>query len=131
MTNNKRFMPEGFLDAGFCITGKDGTKHLRSEFAGEYADIMAGLLEGMGVSLFIALIQICAVFDLSHEEKVDCLLFQAFEFVEEDVAPPLLLSYIKHCTDAIQDQDDWDAFHHHLLAIEYRMYSSAARGDNP
>lgn len=125
------YLPPDYLANGYYAVSNGGIEYLRSEFVGEYAEIMAKLLVDMKPSDFNALLKMLKrskKSSLCFEARLTAaveLIPTAMVLVHRKKAPPLLVSFIKHNVDNIYDDDDWNAFYRHMEAIAAYMSVSA------
>ena len=116
-------LPVDYLANGYYATAEDGTKYLRPEFVGKYAEIMALQLAGMKPRDFNNLlreIKRTGKKTLSFEARLTAvteMLPRAMTLVCCHKAPALLLAFIKNNLDHIHNNDDVVAFVRFLTAI--------------
>jgi hypothetical protein len=117
------FLPTDYLSSGYYATTDKGTKYLRPEFVGKYAEIMASLLADMRPRDLIGLLR-----EMKRSKKKTLpfearltaaaeMLPKALALVHRKKAPALLVTFIKDNLDHIHDDDDWYAYYRHLEAI--------------
>ena len=117
------YLPPDYLAGGYHDVAKNGTKFLRPEFVGAYAQIMAGLLAEMKQSDFNALLREMKrnkKRSLPFEARLTAaaeMLPKAMALVSRKKAPALLASFIKENLDHIHNDDDWYAFLRYIEAI--------------
>ncbi len=121
--NTPVYLPAGYLSEGYYATTDKGTKYLRPEFVGKYAEIMASLLADMKPADFNGLLR-----EMKRSKKKTLpfearltaaaeMLPKALALVHRKKAPALLVTFIKDNLDHIHDDDDWYAYYRHLEAI--------------
>ena len=117
------YLPPDYLDVGYHAVAENGTKFLRPEFVGPYAQIMAGLLVEMKQSDFNTLLR-----ELRRSKKRSLpfearltaaaeMLPKSMALVSRKKAPALLISFINENLEHIHDDDDWYAFLRFMEAI--------------
>ena len=130
-----KYLPADYLANGYHAVTDKGVKYLRPEFVGEYAEIMAGLLNGMNPAAFNRLLREMKrsrKSTLPFEARLTAaaeLLPKAMALASRKKAPMLLVTFIKHNLDNIHDDTDWMAFYRHLEAIAAYMTVQTG-GDN-
>ena len=121
--NTPVYLPADYLSSGYYATTDKGTKYLRPEFVGKYAEIMATLLADMKATDFGNLIR-----EMKRSKKKTLpfearltaaaeMLPKALALVHRKKAPALLVTYIKDNLDHLHDDDDWTAYYRNLEAI--------------
>ena len=121
--NTPVYLPADYLSSGYYATTDKGTKYLRPEFVGKYAEIMATLLADMKATDFVNLIR-----EMKRSKKKTLpfearltaaaeMLPKALALVHRKKAPALLVTYIKDNLDHLHDDDDWTAYYRNLEAI--------------
>lgn len=121
--NTPVYLPAGYLSEGYYATTDKGTKYLRPEFVGKYAEIIASLLADMKPADFNGLLR-----EMKRSKKKTLpfearltaaaeMLPKALALVHRKKAPALLVTFIKDNLDHIHDDDDWYAYYRHLEAI--------------
>ena len=121
--NTPVYLPADYLPSGYYATTDKGTKYLRPEFVGKYAEIMATLLADMKATDFGNLIR-----EMKRSKKKTLpfearltaaaeMLPKALALVHRKKAPALLVTYIKDNLDHLHDDDDWTAYYRNLEAI--------------
>ena len=121
--NTPVYLPADYLSSGYYATTDKGTKYLRPEFVGQYAEIMATLLADMKATDFGNLIR-----EMKRSKKKTLpfearltaaaeMLPKALALVHRKKAPALLVTYIKDNLDHLHDDDDWTAYYRNLEAI--------------
>lgn len=116
-------LPKDYLANGYYAATDKGSKYLRSEFVGEYAETMAAMLSDMKPAAFNGLLR-----EMKRSKKTALpfearltaaaeMLPKAMALVRRKKAPALLVSFIKDNLDHIQNDDDWYAYLRHLEAI--------------
>ena len=121
--NTPVYLPADYLSSGYYATTDKGTKYLRPEFVGKYAEIMATLLADMKATDFGNLIR-----EMKRSKKKTLpfearltaaaeMLPKALALVHRKKAPALLVTYIKDNLDHLYDDDDWTAYYRNLEAI--------------
>ena len=121
--NTPVYLPADYLSSGYYTTTDKGTKYLRPEFVGKYAEIMATLLADMKATDFGNLIR-----EMKRSKKKTLpfearltaaaeMLPKALALVHRKKAPALLGTYIKDNLDHLHDDDDWTAYYRNLEAI--------------
>lgn len=121
--NTPVYLPADYLSSGYYATTDKGTKYLRPEFVGKYAEIMATLLANMKATDFGNLIR-----EMKRSKKKTLpfearltaaaeMLPKALALVHRKKAPALLVTYIKDNLDHLHDDDDWTAYYRNLEAI--------------
>ena len=117
------FLPADYLSSGYYATADKGTKYLRPEFVGKYAEIMASLLADMKPADFNGLLR-----EMKRSKKktlpFEARLTAAAEMLPKSLAlahrkkaPALLVAFVKDNLDHIHDDADWYAYYRHLEAI--------------
>ena len=107
-------LPDGYLSGGYYATTDKGDKYLRPEFVGSQAQQIAASLAPLRPSDFNALLR-----EMKRAKK-KTLPFEARQTAAAEMfpkAPALLVELIQANLDAIQNDDDWFAYHRHLEAI--------------
>lgn len=121
--NTPVYLPADYLSSGYYATTDKGTKYLRPEFVGKYAEIMATLLADMKATDFGNLIREMKKSKkktLPFEARLTAaaeMLPKALALVHRKKAPALLVTYIKDNLDHLHDDDDWTAYYRNLEAI--------------
>lgn len=121
------FLPADYLSFGYYAITDKGSKYLRPEFVGKYAETMASLLADMRPTDFNGLLR-----EMKRNKKKALpfearltaaaeMLPKALALVHRKKAPALLVTFIKDNLDHIHDDDDWTAFYRHLEAISGYM----------
>ena len=121
--DDPEYLPPDYLDVGYHAVAENGTKFLRPEFVGPYAQIMAGLLAEMKQSDFNTLLR-----ELRRSKKRSLpfearltaaaeMLPKSMALVSRKRAPALLISFINENLEHIHDDDDWYAFLRFMEAI--------------
>lgn len=121
--NTPVYLPADYLSSGYYATTDKGTKYLRPEFVGKYAEIMATLLADMKATDFGNLIR-----EMKRSKKKTLpfearltaaaeMLPKALALVHRKKAPALLVTFVKDNLDHIHDDADWYAYYRHLEAI--------------
>lgn len=121
--NTPVYLPADYLSSGYYAITDKGTKYLRPEFVGKYAEIMATLLADMKATDFGNLIR-----EMKRSKKKTLpfearltaaaeMLPKALALVHRKKAPALLVTYIKDNLDHLHDDDDWTAYYRNLEAI--------------
>lgn len=116
-------LPANYLSSGYYATTEKGTKYLRPEFVGEYAEITASLLADMNLSDFNNLLR-----EMKRSKKKTLpfearqtaaaeMLPKALALVHRKKAPAFLVTFIRNNLDHIQNDDDWHAFFRCMVAI--------------
>lgn len=121
------FLPTDYLSSGYYATTDKGTKYLRPEFVGKYAETMASLLTDMKPTDFNGLfreMKRSKKKTLPFEARLTAaaeMLPKALALVHRKKAPALLVTFIKANIDAIKTDEDWNAYFRHLEAISGYM----------
>ena len=117
------YLPPDYLDVGYHAVAENGTKFLRPEFVGPYAQIMAGLLAEMRQSDFNTLLREIRKKkkrSLPFEARLTAaaeMLPKSMALVSRKKAPALLISFINENLEHIHNDDDWYAFLRFIEAI--------------
>ena len=120
-------LPADYLSHGYYATTSFGSKYLRHEFVGEYAQIMAALLADMKPSDFSALLRGLKSnkkSSLPYEARRTAVLElipKVLQLVNRHKAPPLLLSFVKDNISHVHCDDDFAALLRHFEAIAAYM----------
>lgn len=120
-------LPDGYLANGYYAVAENGTKYLRPEFVGKYAEIMASQLGSMKLADFSSLLR-----EMKRSKKKTLpfearltaaaeMLPKALALVHRKKAPALLVAFIKGNLRRIGNDDDWYAYLRHLEAISGYM----------
>lgn len=120
-------LPAGYLENGYYAVAENGTKYLRPEFVGKYAEIMASQLGSMKIADFSSLLR-----EMKRSKKKTLpfearltaaaeMLPKALALVHRKKAPALLVAFIKGNLRRIDNDDDWYAYLRHLEAISGYM----------
>jgi len=121
--NTPVYLPADYLSSGYYATTDKGTKYLRPEFVGKYAEIMASLLADMKPADFNGLLR-----EMKRSKKKTLpfearltaaaeMLPKSLALVHRKKAPALLVAFVKESLDHIHDDDDWTAYYRNLEAI--------------
>ncbi|MBM6926998.1 hypothetical protein [Pseudoflavonifractor phocaeensis] len=121
--NTPVYLLADYLSSGYYAATDKGTKYLRPEFVGKYAEIMASLLADMKPTDFNGLLR-----EMKRSKKKTLpfearltaaaeMLPKALALVHRKKAPALLVAFVKDNLDHIHDDDDWYAYYRHLEAI--------------
>ena len=116
-------LPAGYLADGYYATTDKGTKYLRPEFVGKYAETVASLLVDMKLSDFFQLVR-----EMKRSKKKTLpfearltaaaeMLPKALALVHRKKAPEILIDLVKQNLAAIGADEDWYAYYRHLEAI--------------
>lgn len=116
-------LPDGYLSGGYYATTDKGDKYLRPEFVGSQAQEIAAALDPLRPSDFNALLREMKkakkkTLPFEARQTAAAEMFpKALALVRRKKAPALLAELIQANLDAIQNDDDWFAYHRHLEAI--------------
>ena len=121
--NTPVYLPAAYLSSGYYATTDKGTKYLRPEFVGKYAEIMATLLADMKATDFGNLIREMKrskkkTLPFEARQTAAAEMFpKALALVRRKKAPALLAELIQTNLNAIKNDADWSAYYRHLEAI--------------
>ena len=117
-------LPAGYLENGYYATAEDGTKYLRPDFLGAYAQKIAAELAPLSAAdfrgAFLRNAKKCLRRGTPYEAQRTCavsMLPQAIKLIAMHKSPSILLDFITVATAAITDSNTFQAFYQHADAI--------------